>query len=600
MIMDSPISEIKERLDIIDVISSYIKVEKTGANYRALCPFHSEKKPSLFISPARQIWKCFGCGASGDMFGFVGQIEGVEFGDSLRILAKRAGVELRKQNPQVETVRKRFYELCELATKFFEKQLQQGQIGKKAKSYLLKRGITEESIKDWRIGFAPETWDSLLNFLKTKGFSVGEIERAGLILTSDKGKTYDRFRGRIIFPIFDLNSQTIGFGGRAFTQYREKGEEITAKYLNIPNTLLYNKSKVLYGLNRAKVPIRKEDSCILVEGYTDVIMSHQTGVENVVATSGTALTNDQLVVLKRYSKNLITAFDMDIAGDSATKRGIDLAQAQGFDIKVVHLSEGKDPADVVRDKADDWKKAVKDAKSIIDFYFENAFSMFDSKKAEGKGKISQTLLPVIKRIQNKIEQSAWLKELAMKLQVSEESVEQELKKYSSAKTTSIGPVAQKKEQSFVPESPKTRRKVIEEKILSLILNGPKGLKLVKGDCLNLFSLNIREIIKVFQDNPKDLSKDFENLGLSEERKEFLNFLALKGAVEIEESDEEINIEDEILICFQELRHFVIREKLTKLSQKIRQAQKEGSEKEIEDLSKKFNQLTRELAKINNQ
>lgn len=598
--MDSPISEIKERLDIIDVISSYIKVEKTGANYRALCPFHSEKKPSLFISPARQIWKCFGCGASGDMFGFVGQIEGVEFGDALRILAKRAGVELRKQNPQVETVRKGFYELCELATKFFEKQLHEGKIGKRAKEYLLKRGITEESIKSWRIGFAPETWDSLLNFLKTKGFSVGEIERAGLVLTSDKGKTYDRFRGRIIFPIFDLNSQTIGFGGRAFTQYREKGEEITAKYLNIPNTLLYNKSKVLYGLNRAKVPIRKEDSCILVEGYTDVIMSHQTGAENVVATSGTALTNDQLVVLKRYSKNLITAFDMDIAGDSATKRGIDLAQAQGFDIKVVHLPEGKDPADVARNKASDWKKAIKDAKSIIDFYFENAFSMFDSDKAEGKRKISQTLLPVIKRIQNKIEQSAWLKELAMKLQVSEESVEQELKKYSLTKTIPVGLAEQKKEQSFVPESPRTRRKVIEEKIISLILNEPKDLKLVKGDYFNLFSLNTREIIKIFQDNPKDLSKDFENLGLSEERKEFLNFLALKGAAGIEESDEEINIENEILICFQELRHFVIKEKLTELSQKIRQAQKEGLEKEIEDLSKKFNELTEELAKINNQ
>jgi len=598
--MDSPINEIKERLDIVDVISSYIKLEKTGANYRALCPFHSEKKPSLFVSPTRQIWKCFGCGASGDIFAFVKQIEGVEFGDSLRILAKRAGVELRRQSPQAETVRKRFYELCELATKFFEKQLHEGQIGKKAKDYLLKRDITEESIKEWRIGFAPETWNSLLDFLKAKGFSVGEIERAGLVLTSDKGKTYDRFRGRIIFPIFDLNSQTIGFGGRAFTQYRGKGEEITAKYLNIPNTLLYNKSKVLYGLNRAKVPIRKEDACVLVEGYTDVIMSHQAGVENVVATSGTALTNDQLVLLKRYSKNLITAFDMDIAGDSATKRGIDLAQAQGFDIKVVHLAKGKDPADVASGKAGDWKKAVKDAKSIIDFYFENAFSMFNSKIAEGKRKISQTLLPVIKRIQNKIEQSAWLKELAMKLEVSEESVEQEFKRYSSVKTVQTGLAEQTTEQSFVPKSPKTRRKVIEEKIISLILNEPKGLKMIKGDCLNLFSTDTREIIKIFQDNPKDLSKDFGNLELSKEKQEFLNFLALKAEVEIEESDEEINIEDEILICLQGLRYLTIKGKLAGLSQKIKQAQRQGLKEEIEGLSKEFNQLTEELAKINNQ
>jgi len=598
--MDSPINEIKERLDLVDVISSYIKVEKTGANYRALCPFHSEKKPSLFISPTRQIWKCFGCGASGDVFAFVQQIEGVEFGDALRILARKAGVELQKQNPQVQTARKRFYELCELATKFFEKQLHDGKLGKKAKDYLLKRGMTEESIKDWRIGFAPETWNSLLDFLKRKGFSVGEIERAGLVLTSDKGKTYDRFRGRIIFPIFDLNSQTIGFGGRAFTQYREKGEEITAKYLNIPNTLLYNKSKVLYGLNRAKVPIRKKDACVLVEGYTDVIMSHQSGVENVVSTSGTALTNYQLVILKRYSKNLITAFDMDIAGDSATKRGIDMAQGQGFNIKVVKLSEGKDPADVASDKADDWKKAVKNANSIIDFYFENAFSMFESKTAEGKRKISQALLPVIQRLQNKIEQSARLKELAMKLQVSEESVEQELKKYFSLGKTQKASSKETTEESVILKSPKTRRKVIEEKIISLILNCPEGLKLIKKDSFNLFSSTTKEIIKIFQDNPEELSKDFKNLGLSKGKWELISGLALKGAVENEESDEEIDIENEILICFQELRYFSIKEKLTEFSKKIKRAQKEGLKEDIDDLSEKFNQLIEKLAEINNQ
>jgi len=598
--MDSPINEIKERLDLVDVISSYIKVEKTGANYRALCPFHSEKKPSLFISPTRQIWKCFGCGASGDVFAFVQQIEGVEFGDALRILARKAGVELQKQNPQVQTARKRFYELCELATKFFEKQLHDGKLGKKAKDYLLKRGMTEESIKDWRIGFAPETWNSLLDFLKRKGFSVGEIERAGLVLTSDKGKTYDRFRGRIIFPIFDLNSQTIGFGGRAFTQYREKGEEITAKYLNIPNTLLYNKSKVLYGLNRAKVPIRKKDACVLVEGYTDVIMSHQSGVENVVSTSGTALTNYQLVILKRYSKNLITAFDMDIAGDSATKRGIDMAQGQGFNIKVVKLSEGKDPADVASDKADDWKKAVKNANSIIDFYFENAFSMFESKTAEGKRKISQALLPVIQRLQNKIEQSARLKELAMKLQVSEESVEQELKKYFSLGKTQKASSKETTEESVILKSPKTRRKVIEEKIISLILNCPEGLKLIKKDSFNLFSSTTKEIIKIFQDNPEELSKDFKNLGLSKGKWELISGLALKGAVENEESDEEIDIENEILICFQELRYFSIKEKLAEFSQKIKRAQKEGLKEDIDDLSEKFNQLIEKLAEINNQ
>jgi DNA primase len=286
-----------------------------------------------------------------------------------------------------------------------------------------------------------------------------------LVLESEKGKVYDRFRGRIIFPIFDLNSQVIGFGGRVFTKTKGKEEETTAKYLNIPNTLLYNKSRVLYGLNRAKVPVRKEDSCILVEGYTDVIMSHQAGVENVAATSGTALTPYQLSILKRYSKNLITAFDMDIAGDSATKRGIDLAQAQGFDIKVVDLPEGKDPADVVSEKVDDWKGIVKKARSILEFYFDNAFSRFDRVGPEGKREISKMLLPVIKRVQNKIEQSFWVKELAKRLEVSEESVEQELKKYSSVKTEQVKKVEQ---ENFSPTPLKTRRELIEEKIISLI------------------------------------------------------------------------------------------------------------------------------------
>jgi DNA primase len=595
--MSSPIDEIKERLDIVDVISSYIKLEKTGANYRAICPFHSEKKPSLFVSPTRQIWKCFGCGASGDVFGFVKQIEGVEFGDALRILAKRAGVELRKQNPQIQTARKRFYELCELATKFFEKQLHEGSTGQKAKQYLLQRGISEQSIKKWRVGFAPETWESLLSFLKTKGFSVGEIERVGLALTSDKGKTYDRFRSRIIFPIFDLNSQIIGFGGRVFSTSRGKEEQTTAKYLNIPNTMLYNKSKVLYGLNKAKVPIRKEDACVLVEGYTDVIMSCQAGIENVVSTSGTALTSQQLSLLKRYSKNLITAFDMDIAGDSATKRGIDLAQSQGFDIKVVaNLPEGKDPAEVISINAEDWKKAIEQANSIIDFYFKNAFSMFDSKTAEGKRKISRMLLPVIKRVENKIEQSSWLKELAVKLQVSEESVEQESKKYSLALSEPTNKTVTKNLSSHQ----KTRRELIEEKVLSLLLNYVRGIDLIKDDCLDYFSSQVRDILLNFKEKPKDFSKNFKQFNFSEEVKDFLNFLALQGEIATGKDKEDINPEEEILTCLNELESLMIKEKLADLSVSIREAERDKDQEKMKKISREFNQFTEKLAIINNQ
>jgi len=595
---DSVIQEIKDKLDIVDVISSYIKLEKTGANYRALCPFHADKKPSFFVSPVRQIWKCFGCGAGGGIFDFVMKVEGIEFGDALRVLAKKAGVELKRENPKIQTARKRAYEICEWATKFFEKQLHEGSLGKKAKEYLLKRGITEESIKKWRIGFAPDTWDSLLNFLKQKGFTVGEIERVGLVLQSEKGKVYDRFRGRIIFPIFDLNSQVVGFGGRVFEKSQDavqkKSESVVAKYLNIPNTLLYNKSKILYGLNRAKVPIRKEDECVLVEGYTDVIMSHQAGVENAVAVSGTALTPLQLSILKRYSNNLVTAFDMDIAGDSATKRGIDLAQAQGFNIKVAVLPKGKDPADVVTQKKEDWGKLIKSAKSILKFYFDDAFSKFDNKSPEGKRAISKMIIPVIKRIQNKIEQSSWIKELARQLEVSEESVVEEVNKYSSSTKQSVSP-----EKPISIETKKTRREIIEEKLLSLLLNYAQGLGLLEDKCLECFSSRTKEILKKFKKNAKSLSNNLDKFEFPQEVREFLDFLALRGEVEIEASGEEIDLEEEILVCLKELECLTIKEKIASLSEKIRQAESEGDSEAVEELSKELNQLTEELSQNNN-
>ncbi|PJB98316.1 MAG: hypothetical protein CO078_02160, partial [Candidatus Nealsonbacteria bacterium CG_4_9_14_0_8_um_filter_36_17] len=253
------------------------------------------------------------CGKGGDLFGFVKEIEGVEFGDALRILAQKAGVELKKYTPEytkLKSERQRLYEICELATRFFEKQLEESSTGKEAKKYLISRGITEESIKKWRLGYSPDTWQGLSDFLVSKRYKQEEAERAGLSIKNERGSFFDRFRGRIIFPIFDLNSQVIGFGGRVF---KEKDKTEIAKYVNTPNTLLYDKSRVLYGLDRAKLEVRKRENCVLVEGYTDVIMSHQAGILNVVATSGTALTPYQLKILKRYSENLILGFDMDVA-----------------------------------------------------------------------------------------------------------------------------------------------------------------------------------------------------------------------------------------------------------------------------------------------
>jgi len=562
--LSSPIEEIKNRLDIVDVVSSYIKLHKAGVNYRAVCPFHTEKKPSFFVSPSRQIWHCFGsCSEGGDIFKFVMKIEGVEFGDALRILAQKAGVELKREDPKVKSQRQKLYEITELACKFFEKQLHNSSAGAAAKKYLLDRGLKEETIKIWRIGYAPDAWNGLTNFLIGKGYKSEDIEKAGLCLKSSKGQSYyDRFKARIIFPISNLSSQPIGFGGRTL-----KKQE-TAKYINSPATLLYDKSRVLYGLNKAGIAIRKNNSCILMEGYMDAIMSSQQGFENVAATSGTALTPFQLRILKRYSDNLYTAFDMDLAGDSATKRGINLAQAQGFNIKIITMPESKDPADIA--KQGKFKQFIEKAKTIHDFYFDNTLSKFDKNTIEGKREISKILLPVIKRISNKIEQNVWIKDLANVLSVREEDVLEELSKTNLVREELV--VEQKKESASQP-TPKTRKELLEERLLSLLVKLPENVSLVSQQDLGLFSSQTISIIDYLKNKTK-LSKELENK---------VNYLSLKAEIEEEEAD----LQKEFNCCFKEIRSLALKDKLAQICKDIRIAEQAKDSQKVQELVEKF-------------
>jgi len=527
------------------------------------------------------------CGKGGDIFGFIKEIEGVEFGDALRILAQRAGVELKPKSPEwqkLKTERQRAYEICELATKFFEKQLEGSSAGKEAKKYLLGREIKEESIKKWRIGYSPDTWSGLSDFLVSKDYRNEEIEKAGLSLKNEQGSYYDRFRGRIIFPIFDLNSQVVGFGGRVF----QKDEEV-AKYINTPNTLLYDKSRILYGLDKAKVEIRKKDFCLLVEGYTDVILAHQAGIANTVSTSGTALTPYQLAILKRYSDNLYLAFDMDIAGDSATKRGIDLAQLRGFNLKIIPLPEEKDPADIISKDPKEFEKLINNSLSILDFYFQNAFSKLDKKTPEGKKGISKILLPVIKRIPNKIEQSFWINELAKKLEVKEENVEEELKKIKLEPPTTFE--EEEFGQIIYKESgggPKSRKELLEERLITLLLKRPENLNLIEdtpeGYPISCFSPKGKEILL----NLKN-SEASENL--SGETKDFFNYLAIKS--EVEEIDEK-EILPEIKFCLKEIQSLEIKNKLNEISKEIKKAEEEKNFEKIKKLTQEFCQYAKEI------
>lgn len=612
--LDSQIEEIKNKLNVVDVVGGYIKLTKTGANYRGVCPFHSEKKPSFFVSPARQMWKCFGCGAGSSIFDFVMKIEGVEFGDALKILAQKAGVELKRENPQLRTERQRLYEICELACLFFEKQLVSGNIGKEAKEYLLKRGITEESIKKWRIGYSPDTWQGLSDFLVGKGYNRNEIVKAGLAVEKEgnRSDSYDRFRGRIVFPVFDLNSQPVGFGARVFEKPGDTGQAKaeTAKYINTPQTLLYDKSNILYGLNNAKLAVRKKNQCVVTEGYTDAILCHQAGFENTVAASGTALTSQHLNILKRYSENLLLAFDMDIAGDSATKRGINLAQDRGFNIKIIETYSGaKDPADIILEDPKNWEKLVNEARSIMDYYFDSAFSAFNKDLAEGKKEIGKIVLPAIKRLPNKIEQSYWAQKLSQKLDIREEAVLEELRK---VKFDEVFP--REKNSGLKTDlsqdkklGPEGRKKLLEEKIISLVLKNPENLNLVEdshypffSDKTKIFLEGLKKFVgeqKLEAKEEKDFKAIFANIasnispevGFQTDLKNFLAAFSLRSEVEYEEDGCE-----EIKLCILQLKNINIKEKLNKASKDIKEAEKAQDHQKVNNLIEEFNKLTKEL------
>ena len=427
--MEDNVSKIKDRLDVVDVISGYLKLQKAGMNFKARCPFHNEKTPSFVVSPERQVWHCFGCSKGGDMFTFVEDIEGVEFLEALRILAIKAGVELSVSAKGGSAFggkndKTRLYEICESATKFFEKQFNSSS-GKLALEYLKKRGVLDSTILEFRLGFAPNDWNALGTFLKNCGYSENDIVEAGLAVKRNDGSgVYDRFRSRIIFPIFDLNGQVVGFTGRIFGI----DDKESAKYINTPQTEIYDKSRILYGLNKAKIDIKQADQCVLVEGNMDALMSHQAGIKNVVASSGTALTPGHLTLLHRYTTNLGFCFDTDQAGAMATKRGIGLALSQNFNIKVIEINdkECKDPADLIQKNSDDWSKAVSQAKPVMEFYFNKAKIGFNPNSADSKKSVISVLAPFLKRLTSQVEKTHWLTQLAFFLRTKEDAIESDI------------------------------------------------------------------------------------------------------------------------------------------------------------------------------
>ncbi len=462
-----PSEEIKNKLDIVDFIKDYIPLQAAGMNFRARCPFHNEKTPSFMVSPDKQIWHCFGCGKGGDIFGFLMEIEGLEFVEALRILAPKAGVTLRRQNPREASERMRLLDIMDISRRYYHKYLLESPRAESARKYLQARGLDKDTIEEWQIGLSPDDWDGLLKVLKGQGYKEAEILKTGMIIhNQNRNSFYDRFRGRIMFPINDTNGNIVAFTARVSPE--KEATEQMGKYINSPQTPLYNKSQIIFALDKSKQAIRQNDKVIIVEGQMDAITAHQFGFNNVVASSGTALTEEQIGMLKRFTTNFSLAFDVDDAGHMAADRGIREALKQDINITVVEVPDGKDPDDCIRKNKKAWEQAIKDAKHMMAYYFDRTFADLDLSKIEGRRQAATKLLPIIASMENKIEKSFWLKSLAESIGVDEgvlyEALPSKNKKAIKAKDKLV-----ENKTKLISKMEKSREEQLSEFFLALLI-----------------------------------------------------------------------------------------------------------------------------------
>ncbi|TSC78846.1 MAG: DNA primase [Parcubacteria group bacterium Gr01-1014_29] len=602
----TPVEEIKSRLSVVDVISTYLKLIRAGSNFKAVCPFHSEKTPSFFISPARDVWHCFGCQKGGDQFQFVMEIEGVEFREALRILAQRAGVELRHENPEVRNEHDRLLGLMELAVRFYEASLKRFPA---VEAYIKRRGLVSETIEKFRIGYAPPEsagWRVFTEHVLKKGYTLTELEKSGLAIRKQPESStetthyslltthyYDRFRNRVMFPVADHTGRVVGFGGRIFSAEGgpasggDASIQAPAKYINSPQTALYDKSRILYGFEKAKVAMRKENTCIVVEGYMDAVMAHQAGTENVVAVSGTALTHPQLTMLRRLCDRLATSFDMDEAGESATRRSIDLALEIGFDVKAITLPSGKDPADLVCEDPVKWREAAAGATDVISYFFDKAHKRFDARTLEGKRGITQSVFPLIARLSRQVEKAHWVGRVASRLGIREEAVWDDLKKQQLPVSQS-GAGRQNSPMARPQEEQRTRAHVLEERILGLLYAYRLPLSAELSE--NLFTSDAHRLLyAAYASDTKSFIAS-----LADER---LRLIANRLVFEVEMVVPPDGARAEYVSCIGELEREHVKHDLERITEDIRKAEEVGNEQLVSMLADEFRNLSQKLNKV---
>lgn len=596
---------IKDKIDVADLISEYVQLKPAGVNKKGLCPFHHEKTPSFMVNSERQSWHCFGCAKGGDIFSFIQEIEGMEFVEALKYLANRAGIQLDNNfRSEIDSSqRNRIKEINKEAARFFYNFLIKMPTAKSAKEYLIKRGLKQETIDEWQIGFISDQWDLLTQYLFKKGFGVDDLVASGLTIKKEdadfkSGRGFwDRFRGRIMFPIWDIHGEVVGFTGRILVEKENSG----GKYINTPQTIVYDKSRVIFGLNKAKQEIKSKDLVVMVEGQMDVIACHQAGMKNVVASSGTALTEQQVKLLQRYSPNLNMAFDADEAGQNAAKRGIDVAVSAGMNVKVIKISEGagKDPDECLKKNPEIWFNSVENAQGIMDWFFEKVLRGKDLTNPRQKQLVVNELLGQIALIPYAVERDHWLKQLSECLGVEVSVLREDLEKIKSQKSVksikSQSPETVEGEIAVKVEIKNQRLDSFIESLMAGLLRYPKFYSelvvllpepaLLAWKYCQLY----KELKKQYTIGDLEVTK-FRNLLILENQENLVDILLLKGEWEFS-AISEVQAKQELEKLCERIKEEWIKIRRHEIQLEIEKAEKAHDNEKLKILLEEFSSLS---------
>jgi DNA primase len=579
------LNDILARINIVEVVSEYLPLKRAGRNFKACCPFHHEKTASFVVSLDKQIYHCFGCGAGGNVFNFLMQYERLEFPEAVESLAKKCGVELpvrKTRDPKSAEHSSQVYKLNEAAVALYSLNLHSS-AGASARDYLVKRGIRQETAKQFKLGFALDTWDQLIESLRGKGISLALIEKAGLIIPKEGGGYYDRFRNRVIFPIFDIKNSCIGFGARVT-------DGSLPKYINSPETPVYRKGKNLYGLNLAKDAVRELDFVVVVEGYLDCVIPYQHGLRNIVASLGTALTPDQARLIKRYTNNVVMVYDGDMAGESATMRSLDIFIEEEMNVRVAPLPDGYDPDTYVRKMgADAFEKLVREADNLFDYQLKTLKRKYDSRKSEDKSRIASEILRTIKKIKDPILRDEYIKSLAQRLDLDESFVREV---YNNLKTEgSIEAVVLESFNKLAQTNP-TEKLLMKLMLEEAHLVGEIRTKIDPGDFQDKMISRIVATMFELATQGKNYSAHslINHLGQNDLSRIVCESTLEDGSMpEISNSDKDKIVHD----CILRLKKNTLQTKRKKLQEAIKSAEDEGNEEELNRLKIEFNSLIKQ-------